>query len=449
MLTRLRLKNVKAWGEQLWDEGVGLSNITLLLGPNSAGKTSLLQVPLLLKQTFESPDRFVHLNLGGQPTDLVDLGSYESLVHQHDTRREIGVGLTVRVTRPDAAPDATSTEIDYTATFIALHGAPVIRSLRISSGDQTFTATRQPRGGYRITAPGYSPRRGGTRGSARRSFEPERSLSFSQDAIVELGPAGSTIQDLSLLLRQALGAVVYLGPLREHPERTYLWSGVEPRDIGKRGELAVHALLASDNTRVRPRAGVEGGRQWLVDKVSTWLSRLGVADELVLERQGRSRHYGLVVVRGHQRANLMDVGFGVSQVLPMIVLSHIVPRGATIIAEQPELHLHPRAQGGLAELMAEVARERGVQFLVETHSEHVFRRLQTLMAAETVRPEDCALYFVDSGAGGAELNRLEVDAYGRVANWPRHFFGDTLGETEQQTRHMLERTAARRKSHGG
>ncbi len=447
MLTRLRLKNVKAWGEQLWDEGVGLSNITLLLGPNSAGKTSLLQVPLLLKQTFESPDRFVHLNLGGQPTDLVDLGSYESLVHKHDTKREIGFGLTVRVTPSDAAPGAMQTEIDYAATFIALHGAPVIRDLTIASGGQTFTATRQLRGGYRITAPGYSSGKG-SRGGAKRSFEPERSLSFSQDAIVELGPAGSTIQDLSLLLRQALGSVVYLGPLREHPERTYLWSGVEPRDIGKRGELAVHALLASDNARTRPKAGVEGGRQWLVDKVSTWLSRLGVADELVLERQGRSRHYGLVVVRGTQRANLMDVGFGVSQVLPMIVLSHIVPRGATIIAEQPELHLHPRAQGGLAELMAEVTRERGVQFLVETHSEHVFRRLQTLMAAETVRPDECALYFVDSGRSGAELNRLEVDAFGRVANWPKHFFGDSLGETEQQTRHMLERTAARRKSRG-
>jgi predicted ATPase len=437
MLTRLRLKNVKAWGEQLWADGVGLSNITLLLGPNSAGKTSLLQVPLLLKQTFDSPDRFVHLNLGGQPTDLVDLGSYESVVHRHDTKRDVGVGLSLDVTTPNGTP----AHIDYSATFTALRGAPVVKCLEIASEGHTFSVTRQLRGGYRIAAPGYAPRPGKGRLDARRSFQPERSLAFSQEAIAALGPAGDTIQDLSLLLRQALDAVVYLGPLREHPERTYLWSGVEPRDIGKRGELAVHALLASDNTRVRPRAGIEGGRQWLVGKVSTWLSRLGVADELVLERHGRSRHYGLVVVRGTQRANLMDVGFGVSQVLPMIVLSHIVPQGATIVAEQPELHLHPRAQGGLAELMAEVAR---VQFLIETHSEHLFRRLQTLMAREVVRPEECALYFVDSGHTGAQLNRLQIDAFGRVANWPKHFFGDALGETEQQTRRMLERAAALR-----
>jgi predicted ATPase len=442
MLTRLRLKNIKAWGEQLWSDGVGLSNITLLLGPNSAGKTSLLQIPLLLKQTFDSPDRFVHLNLGGQLTDLVDLGSYESLVHRHDTKREVGVGLSLDVTTPNGTPAL----IDYSATFTALQGAPVVKRLEIASGGDTFSVTRQLRGGYRIAAPGYTPRKGNGRVDARRSFQPERSLAFSQEAIAELGPAGDTIQDLSLLLRQALDAVVYLGPLREHPERTYLWSGVEPRDIGKRGELAVHALLASDNTRVRPKPGVEGGRQWLVDKVSQWLSRLDVADELVLERHGRSRHYELVVVRGKQRANLMDVGFGVSQVLPMIVLSHIVPQGATIVAEQPELHLHPRAQGGLAELMADVARERGVQFLVETHSEHLFRRLQTLMAHEVVRPDDCALYFVDNGRTGAQLDRLQVDAFGRVANWPKHFFGDALGETERQTRRMLERAAAVRKA---
>ena len=88
MLTRLRLKNMKPWHEQLWDPGLDLAPITLLLGPNSAGKTSLLQAPLILKQTFESPDRTLDLNMGGQSTDLVDLGSYASVVHGHDLKRD-------------------------------------------------------------------------------------------------------------------------------------------------------------------------------------------------------------------------------------------------------------------------------------------------------------------------------------------------------------------------
>ncbi len=443
MLTRLRVKNLKAWDDTLWADGVALSDITLLLGPNSAGKTSLLQVPLLLKQTFESPDRLVHLNLGGQSSDLVDLGSYESLVHARERTRELGIGFSA--TGPDS-----NVPIVYAATFTALSGAPVVKHLELSEGSVTCAVTRQSKGGYRIAAPGYDARAGRGRVDARRSFQPERALAFSQEALAAVGGTAAAIQDLSLRLRQAIDAVAYLGPLREPPERTYLWSGVEPRDIGKRGEKAVHALLASDNTTVRQRDDVEGGRQWLVGKVSAWLARLGVADELVLERQGRSRHYELVVVRGRQRANLMDVGFGVSQVLPMIVLAHIVPRGSTIVAEQPELHLHPRAQVGLAELMAEVSRERRVQFLVETHSEHLFRRLQTLLAHEELLPSQCALYFVEGGAGApARLQPLEVDEYGRVSNWPAQFFGDAIGETERQTRRMLERVTRKRSVTGG
>ena len=73
MFTQLRLKNFKAWkGEQVVD----LASLSLFLGTNSAGKTSLLQMLLLLKQTAESPDRKQHLNLGGQPGDLLHLGSF-------------------------------------------------------------------------------------------------------------------------------------------------------------------------------------------------------------------------------------------------------------------------------------------------------------------------------------------------------------------------------------
>ncbi|MEB2310837.1 MAG: DUF3696 domain-containing protein [Sorangiineae bacterium] len=438
MLTRLRVKNLKAWGEELWEPGVPLGPITLFLGPNSAGKTSLLQVPLLLKQTFDSPDRTLDLNLGGRASDLVDLGSYESLIHGHDVRRELGIGLTL-----DAGvvgEPARGRPLDYTVTFTFAGGAPVTERLVLAEGGQAYVAERQAKGGYALEAPGYEAPRSRGRPEAKRSYQPARSVAFSPAAIARLGEAGARVQDLSLRLRETVSRIAYLGPLREQPERSYLFSGVEPGELGTRGEYAVHALLANENSRKRRRSGEESGRQWLVERVSEWLSRLGVADQLVLERQGSSRHYELTVVRRGQRANITDVGFGISQVLPMLVLAYFVPRGTTIVAEQPELHLHPRAQVGLAELMASVARTRGVQFLVETHSEHLFRRLQTLLAREELSPEDCRLYFVDRAErDGTALTPLEVDPYGRVKNWPKDFFGDVMGETERHVKTIIER----------
>lgn len=433
MLTKLRIKNFKAWGEQLWDPGIELAPITLFLGPNSAGKTSILQVPLLLKQTFDSPDRTLDLNLGGQSADLVDVGTAESVIHGDGASNELGFGFT--------ALDTEGVQSTYSATYHTITGKLFLGRLDLESSGRRFSAIRQSKGAYLLEAPED------VTGSATKTFPPpkktylpERSLAFTADAVALLGPTGAEVQDLALRIRQMISDIAYLGPLREHPERSYLWSGVEPGDLGKRGEKAVHALLASDNTRKKQSATREGGAQWLVDRVSDWLKRLGVADQLLLERQGRSRHYELIIIRGSQRANIMDVGFGISQVLPMLVLAHFVKPGTTIVAEQPEIHLHPRAQGGLAELMVEVARERKVQFLVETHSEHLFRRLQTMIAEERFASDDCRLYFVDRDEHGApQLTRLEVDPYGRVRNWPKHFFGDAIGETERQTRRMIER----------
>jgi predicted ATPase len=434
MLTNLRIKNFKAWGSQLWNSGIELAPVTLFLGPNSAGKTSLLQLPLLLKQTFDSPDRTLDLNLGGQLADLVDVGTADSLLNSGSKDKELGFGLSL---------NAEDGQIDYFATYLATGSALAVNRLELRCNGRTFAASRKSKGGYLLEAPDYSPKKIGNREDARRSFQPERSIAFSADAVAELGQLGSEVQDLSLRFRQAISSIAYLGPLREQPARSYLWSGVEPGDLGKRGETAVHALLASDNNKKKQKEGEEGGAQWLIARVSEWLKRVGVAQQLVLERQGKSRHYELIVVNGSQRSNIMDVGFGISQVLPMLVLAFFVPPGTTIVAEQPEIHLHPRAQVGLAELMAEVAKTRRVQFLVETHSEHLFRRLQTLIADQTISPDACRLYFVDRDSRGkTQLTTLAVDEYGRVANWPKDFFGDAMGETERQTRKMIERMKA-------
>jgi predicted ATPase len=145
---------------------------------------------------------------------------------------------------------------------------------------------------------------------------------------------------------------------------------------------------------------------------------------------------------------LTDVGFGVSQVLPVIVESFYVPRRSIVIFEQPEVHLHPRVQADLADLFVDAirARENGVardcQFIIESHSEHFLRRLQRRIAEEELSKEDAALYFVHTEGASASIEELEVDDYGNIKNWPNAFFGDEMADllarTEAQARRMAK-----------
>jgi predicted ATPase len=142
--------------------------------------------------------------------------------------------------------------------------------------------------------------------------------------------------------------------------------------------------------------------------------------------------------------NLRDVGIGVAQVLPVLVVAYFAPPGSTIILEEPEIHLHPLAQAVLAELFVTISKQRRVQFIVETHSEHLFRRMQTLIARQEVTTDQAAMYFVERDGKAARLRELALDDFGRVKNWPDGFFGDALGETREQARMMFERQQAAR-----
>lgn len=461
MFTHLRVQNFKAWKGS---HQIELAPLSLFLGTNSAGKTSLLQVLLLLKQTAESPDRRQHLNLGqNNPGDVLDLGSPRDIISDHSVKRELAFGLRFADSRHQLSKRPS---IEYAVSYFEPTdgGDPVVKSLTYFDGSWTFKAERQTMGGYlltkttepiwvnpdglRVAGQGEPGGRWATPQEnaewtlphetipASRSYEPERSVAFSAEAVAALGREGAKVQDIALQMGQALKEIVYLGPLREAPKRGYQWKQKSPSNIGTKGEYAIQAILSSANDRTR--RSESGGRGWLVEQVCRWLQTMEVADNLSLEQHGSSVHYEVLVHQGRIRANLIDVGFGVSQVLPVVTLAYFVPEGSTVIVEQPEIHLHPLAQTALADLFVEVSRTRHVQFLVETHSEHLFRRLQTLIAEEKFSPDNCKLYFVKKERGVAELQRLDVDNFGRIENWPDKFFGDAIGEVERQTQQRIK-----------
>ena len=164
---------------------------------------------------------------------------------------------------------------------------------------------------------------------------------------------------------------------------------------------------------------------------STWLKDLGLISSFEVQPITPGGQLFQVWVRRSPKAArvlITDVGFGVSQILPVIALCYYAPKGSTLILEQPEIHLHPAVQSGLVDVIIDAIHKRGIQIILESHSEHLLRRLQRRMAEEKLSPQDAALYFCSSERGESRITPLELDNFGNISNWPDNFFGDEFGE---------------------
>ena len=306
-------------------------------------------------------------------------------------------------------------------------GAVAIQALELSTVARRFRAVRRERGAYAV----YVDDEPRPRGKGPQ-LAPERSIALPAEALALLGSDGAHLQDLSLALRRELEGIVYLGPLRRRPERDYVWNQTAPGEVGNDGHQAIDALLANALLPSEHQGSV-------LRSVSHWLQRMGMAEQLSVRAVGRSGRYELLVHHDGVVANLRDVGVGVSQVLPVLAVAYCAPPGSTVLLEEPEIHLHPLAQAVLAEVFAEVSQQRQVQFLVETHSEHLFRRMQTLIARRQASTAQCRMLFVERRGADAVLVPLDVDEFGAVRNWPQHFFGDAMGEAREQARARAQR----------
>lgn len=239
---------------------------------------------------------------------------------------------------------------------------------------------------------------------------------------------GDTIKEI----RRFLDTLVYLGPLRAKPERAYLATGT-PLDIGIAGENAVSILWLEQNRRVfnKTQIGHAKSKQRFERAVRQWFDEFGIASTLHVTKRRRVI-YQVELESGPGSDTLVtiaDVGFGVSQLLPVIVAGLRAPEGSTLIFEQPEIHLHPKLQAKLADFFVCLV-ELGKRVIVETHSEHFINmlRLRTLQDRNGTLQKKVGIVFVRSSKktidakGGSYLENLQVDEYGQIANWPPDFF---------------------------
>jgi predicted ATPase len=436
----MRIQNFKAWR----DTGkIRLAPITVFFGANSAGKTSLLQFLLMLKQTAESPDRRRVLHLGDSYS-LVDLGNFKDIAFRHTTDKPLSFALSWNLSKERSYHDPTDKNVDIAWSELAFEagisvdskGSPrldrfsykLIDPEEHSSITVELKQSSQASTKYSMRSESYSLTRTVGRGWDLRA--PVRFYGFPDEATIYYQNAGF-VSDLTLEFERQLQQVYYLGPLRQDPRRTYSWSGEVPQHVGTKGERSVEAILASKDRRIVPKYRARG--LTFSQMISKWLDRLGLLSQFDAREiaKDRKEYEVSVQTQGSDTSVLLpDVGFGVSQVLPVVVECFYAPANSTVVIEQPELHLHPRVQSELADLFIEAIRarendeDRGMQFIIESHSEHFLRRLQRRVAEGVIGPKDVALYYCEPGEDGAQIRELPVDLFGEIDSWPDDFFGD-------------------------
>ena len=234
------------------------------------------------------------------------------------------------------------------------------------------------------------------------------------------------ISDLTILAsdicRSLFEEMTYIGPLREYPERIYTFSGNTGKQVGKSGKMVPDILFKNPE---------------LLDRVNDQLGRFDLGYEFKVakftnsETREMSDIFALQLVDEYTGVNvsLQDVGFGISQVLPIIVQS-MLSRNTTLLFEQPEIHIHPRLQAELGSLLAECIKAPiNNQFIIETHSEHLMLRLQKLIRKGELKPEDISVIYVDRGAEGSKCLSLRLDEEGDfIDEWPDGFFEEDFNE---------------------
>ena len=432
MITHIRVKNFKSWEDS---PKVELAPLTGFFGTNSSGKSSLLQMLLLLKQTVGSKE----ILFFGDETSLVKLGNFREVIHDHKHEKHLNLEFGCELQDP------------LTIKRPPTEDSPSYFLRPLNTDGFTFETTIQERGGclsvesfrYGIKSDidieiGFAKRRryyGSQSDDVRINIK-----SCYRVPVPEENRFSEDFEKISSAFENLFSHIYYLGPIRAEPQRQYHWNEMLPESVGQTGNRMIDALLVS---RANQQKTLHKGKGVPIEtRISEWLQEMDLAYSFSLEpisgRQNPKYDFRIQKDADGAKVTLADMGYGLSQFLPVLVNCYYAPEGSTLILEQPGMHLHPKVQSQLADLLIEVITERNLQILIESHSEHLLTRLQLRIAEGKIPASDTALYFCENENGVSTIKSLDVDPLGNIKNWPKNFFGNVRGDLVKMTREQMK-----------
>lgn len=446
----IRLQRFKAFEDTGW---IAFKPITLLFGYNSAGKSSILQSLLMLKQSIQNPALevpFVFLSDKG-----VDLGAFEDVIYQHKVNHEKPMIISLKIFVPKEYVERlmnqqpvwsvheehisygtveTNQEFDGNITLEEL-----IYSMEISYNQRRRFVSLK---GFYIKDSADRCLLQMRKKGVAESERPEYYSDFFdlKNAKVPLTwynflpliknegsfEALSKITEIMLnTVKTRLIGMVNIGPVRAKPERTMLFSGEKPASVGIGGEDSFK-ILYSDKYSANSKN--------LEEKVNNWLYKYNYRFEwkMLKSNLGQFILNELSDNKTKVEANIVDVGFGLSQVLPVAVQLYVMEKNGMLLIEQPEIHLHSKAQADLADLFIDAITSEKKYLLVETHSENLLLRLRRRIAENAnLKSDEVGLYYISHRNGASKVSSMNINYYGDIAEMPKEFkdfFVDDMNE---------------------
>jgi predicted ATPase len=427
---------VKGFKSIKQDLEINFRPITIISGANSGGKSSIIQPLLLIKQTIEAPFDQGALRLQGENVKFSEVNQlFWKGKTKSDSTDEFTITFYINNSEPQITYKKASQGVKISEVQYTFRGERISIHENMTEKELKKVASFYEDRSLRTSLKGFEQKMSIERDRwflAIRSKYEKRSGGKDLPDVIDFGlNVGS---DSFQMIQRGIGKMLHLPGLRGNPERSYPSTIVRDEFPGIFPPY-VASIIALWKENRDPK----------LEKLGNYLSRLGLTwkvdskriDDTRVELQVGRLPYS---AQGGARdlVNIADVGVGVSQTLPLLVALLVSKKNQMVYVEQPEIHLHPRAQVALADALVDAAK-RGVFVIVETHSNLILKSLQEKVASGEIAPELTTLHWFSRDSNGVtQVTSGSIDTQGRYGEWPEDFADVELELEDKYLRASLE-----------
>lgn len=429
ILTQLSVKNFKCFE----DSDLNFSKLNIFTGPNSSGKSAMLGAILAVAQS--SQDFPFQLSPNGK---YITMGDCYEFVRNHDLTHPMEIAISL-------ADGEDETVIRTIWTNDESTNMPILKSLEAKA--QFIQLSISKNRNYEVhikfdehaykESPDYETARLITdlmsqltrkvlsepRKTRLKNIKPTISHDTIDFQIENCDDISAVLMKENLVhpyytlltmenrMRQFESAFNYISSFRLKPERTYTQKTVsEP--VQSNGDNSI--------TQVFHWKTIEPAR---FRRLIRQLRDMQLLAGLSIKKYRGGRYEVRIKTKSLATwASLVDVGFGISQFLPVIVADLQLPKGSTLVIDQPELHLHPSAQAQLGDYFAYQINKHNACYFIETHSEYLLNRVRALIVKAVISPSDVAVYYFDNHGDCVDIHQVRFTKDGRILDAPKSFF---------------------------